>query len=169
MSIEPSAGWLARRSQGASAMIEVLVGLCILIVVLVSLFAGLSGSFGVTQVARENLRATQIMLERMEGLRLHTWNQLLYSNMIPASSTTSYYPLAGSGQSTGITYRVDMAVTNAAMNPPTTYQDRMRAIQVTVWWTNYYGSARKTNVLVRSRTMTTYTARDGVQNYVYDN
>ena len=169
MRIEPSAGRPSRRGHGAFAMIEIIVGLCILIVVLVSLFAGMSGSFGVTQVARENLRATQIMLERMETIRLHTWNQLLYSNMSPASTTTCYYPLAERGQSTAITYRVNLVVTNAAMNPSTTYEDRMRAIKVTVFWTNYYGSSRKTNMLVRSRSMTTYTARDGIQNYVYDN
>jgi len=150
-------------------MIEIIVGLCILIVVLVSLFAGISAGFGVTQAARENLRATQIMLERMETVRLHTWNQLLYSNMIPATSTTSYYPLAEQGQSTGTTYRVNLDITDAAMNPSATYSDRLRAIKVTVLWTNYYGSTRKTNVLVRSRTMTTYAARDGVQNYIYDN
>ena len=158
-----------RRRQRAFSIIEVIVGLSILIVVLVSLFAGMSASFGVTQVTRENLRATQIMLERMEVIRLYTWNQLIYSNMIPATSTTSYYPLAASGQSTGITYRVNLAITNATMNPSATYSDRLRTIQVTVTWTNYYGSVRKTNQLVRSRSMTTYTARDGVQNYVYNN
>ena len=158
-----------RRGQRAFSMIEVIVGLSILIVVAVSLFAGMSASFGVTQVTRENLRATQIMLERMEVLRLYTWNELNYSNMIPATSTTSYYPMAASGQSTGITYGVNLTITNATMNPSTTYADRMRAIKVTVTWTNYYGSVKKTNQLVRSRSMTTYTARDGIQNYVYYN
>ena len=137
--------------------------------VLVSLFAGISASFRVTQAARENLRATQIMLERMETVRLYTWNQLLYSNMIPATTTTFYYPLATEGESRGITYRVNLSVTNAAMNPPAAYSDRLRAISVTVFWTNYYGSKRQTNVLVRSRSMTTYSARDGIQNYVYYN
>ncbi len=154
---------------GGAVLVEILVGLGILIVVLVSLFAGISTSFNVTQVARENLRATQIMLERMETIRLHTWNQLIFSNMIPATTTASYYPLALSGESSGVTYQVNVAITNAAMNPPTTYGDRMRTINVTVFWTNYYGSTRKTNLLVRSRSMTTYSARDGVQNYIYDN
>lgn len=158
-----------RTGQHAFSLVEVIVGGCILIVVSISLFAGISASFGVTQVARENLRATQIMLERMEAIRLHTWDQLVYSNMIPATSTTSYYPLALSGQSTGLTYRVNVAITGAAMNPSATYGDRLRAIKVTVLWTNYYGTTRQTNQMVRSRSMTTYTARDGVQNYVYAN
>ena len=44
----------------------------------------------------------------------------------------------------------------------------MRAINVKVYWTNYYGNGL-TQKLVRSRTMTTYTARDGIQNYVFYN
>ena len=162
-------GGLASFRRAASVMIEVIVGVCILIVVLVSLFAGMSDSFSLTQAARENLRATQIMLERMETVRLYTWNQLLYSNMIPASTTTSYYPLATTGESTGAIYRVNLTITNAAMNPAAGYADRLRAVRVSVFWTNYYGGKRQTNVLVRSRSMTTYSARDGMQNYVYNN
>jgi len=169
MRIKPSTYLGSRRGDRAFSIIETIVGVCILIVVLVTLFAGMSASFGVTQVSRENLRATQIMLERMETVRLYTWNQLLYSNMIPATTTTSYYPLSSSGESTGITYRVNFALAGAAMNPSATYSDRLRAVTVSVWWTNYYGSKRQTNALVRSRSMTTYSARDGVQNYVYDN
>jgi len=169
MRVEHSADQASRRVNCAFSIIETLVGICILIVVLVSLFAGMSASFSITQVSRENLRATQIMLERMETVRLYTWNQLLYSNMIPTTATTSYYPLATNGESSGITYRVNFAVANAAMNPSAAYSDRLRAVTVTVWWTNYYGPQPQTNTLVRSRTMTTYSARDGVQNYVYNN
>lgn len=158
----------AQSGQLAFSMVEILIGMAIMGVVFVSLFAGMSVSFASTQAARENLRATQIMLERMEGIRLHTWNQLIYSNMIPSTFQTSYYPLALSGQSTGITYFGTIEITNKPMVPPTTYSDRMRAITVTVYWTNYYGNGRKTNALVRSRSMTTFTARNGVQNYVYD-
>ena len=168
MKIEPSASRAFRRWKLGFSLIETIVGACILAIVLVSFFAGLSGSFGLTLAARENLRATQIMLDRMEAVRLYTWNQLLYSNMIPATTTESYYPLARSGESTGITYRVSMVVTNAGMNPAATYADRLRAVTVSVFWTNNFGSSQ-TNALVRSRSMTTYSARDGVQNYVYNN
>jgi type II secretory pathway pseudopilin PulG len=169
MRVEFSAGHTSRRGKCAFTLIETLVGLCVLLLVLVSLFAGMSASFSITQVSRENLRATQIMLERMETVRLYTWNQLLYSNMIPATATTSYYPLATNGESSGITYQVNYALANAAMIPAATYSDRLRAVTVTVWWTNYYGPKPQTNTIVRSRTMTTYSARDGVQNYVYNN
>ena len=152
----------------AFSMVEVLIGVAIIGVVFISLFAGMSVSFGSTQIARENLRATQVMLECMEGIRLHTWNQMVYSNMVPASFQTSYYPLALSGQSTGITYYGTIQITNRPMSPTVTYADRMRAITVSVYWTNYYGK-QQTNAIVRSRSMTTFTARDGIQNYIYNN
>jgi prepilin-type N-terminal cleavage/methylation domain-containing protein len=152
----------------AFSMIEVLISVAIMGVTMVSLYAGMSSGFAVTKASRENLRATQIMLERMEGIRLFTWNQLCYSNWVPTSFTTSYYPFAAPGESTGITYRATISITNATLSPAVTYGDRMRAIVMTVYWTNYYGP-KMTNKLVRSRSMTTYTARDGIQNYVYYN
>lgn len=152
----------------AFSLLEVLIGMVILMIAVVSLYAGISSSVSLTKAAREDLRATQIMLERMEGIRLYNWDQLVYSNMIPTDFTTSYYPVAISGQSTGITYRGSLRITNLTLSPPASYANNMRAITVTVFWTNFYG-ANMSDKLVRSRTMTTYTARDGIQNYVFNN
>jgi Tfp pilus assembly protein PilV len=152
----------------AFSLLEVLVGMVIIIIAVVSLYAGISTSVTLTKAAREDLRATQIMLERMEGIRLYNWDQLNHSNMIPSSFTASYYPLAAGGQSLGITYAGRLDITNAVLKPAASYAGNMRAITVTVFWTNYYG-ANMTEKLVRSRTMTTYTARDGIQNYVFNN
>jgi prepilin-type N-terminal cleavage/methylation domain-containing protein len=158
-------------SRGAAAfsLVEVLIGVVIMGIMMVSLYAGMSSSFAVTKATRENLRATQIMLERMEGIRLFTWNQLVASNWIPTNFTTSYYPFAAPGESTGMTYRATITITpGAGLNPPVSYSDRMCAVRMTVYWTNYYGVGMA-NKLVRSRSMTTYTSRDGIQNYVYNN
>lgn len=152
----------------AFSLLEVIIGMVIMIIAVVSLYAGISSSVSLTKAAREDLRATQIMLERMEGIRLYNWDQLVYSNMIPSTFLTSYYPVATSGQSTGITYYGTLVITNAVLNPSASYANNMRAITVTVFWTNFYG-AGMTDKLVRSRTMTTYAARDGIQNYVFNN
>ena len=42
----------------------------------------------------------------------------------------------------------------------------MRAITVTLYWTNYSKKPNQTQV-VRSRQMQTYVARYGMQNYLY--
>src|SRR4029434_4025566 len=95
-----------------------------------------------TKLSRENLRATQIMLERLEGVRLYNWNQLCYSNMIPTTFTTFYYPSVTNGQSRGITYQGTMSVGAVGLNPSATYADKMRAITVALYWTNANGKAR---------------------------
>jgi Tfp pilus assembly protein PilV len=154
------------RGRSAFALAEVLVAVALMSVAFVSLYLGISTSFAITQVSRENLRATQIMLERMEGIRLYNWNQLVYSNMIPSNFVAYYYPAGKLGESKGIAYGGTINIGAANLNPSASYSDRMRAITVTVSWTNSNGGNQK---IVRQRSMTTYTARDGVQNYVINN
>jgi hypothetical protein len=149
------------RRQLAYAMIEVLMGVAIMGVMFVSLYGGMSSGFAVTQLARENLRGTQIMLERMEGIRLYNWNQLVFSNMVPTTFTNYYYPLATNGESKGIVYYGTMTITNQGLNPSATYSDLIRTIVVTINWTN--------SMIPRSRSMSTIVAKNGIQNYVYNN
>ena len=167
MNVAPTSCRTPVRARSAFALAEVLVSVAIMGIAFVSLYAGMSSAFAVTKLSRENLRATQIMLERLEGIRLYNWNQLCDSNMIPATFTTYYYPSITNGQSRGITYQGTISGwgTAANLNPSVTYGDRMRAITVAVYWTNGTGANR----IVHSRNMTTYSARDGVQNYVYSN
>jgi hypothetical protein len=165
MNVAPAIRQPPARERLAFALAEVLVSVALMAIVFVSLYAGMSSGFAVTKLSRENLRATQIMLERMEGIRLYNWNQLCYSNMIPTNFTTYYYPPITNGQSRGIIYRGSIVVGPANLNPPASYSDKMRAITVSLVWTNANGAAR----VVHRRTMTTYSSRDGVQNYVYSN
>jgi len=157
-----------RRPREGFSLVEVCMSVAILAVMMVSLYGGMSSSFSTIQLARENLRATQIMLERVEGLRLYNWNQLVYSNMVPTWFTNYYYPLAAQGESKGCTYIGRMEIGTALLNPPATYSQNMRAIHIQVYWTNYNGDDL-TKKIVRTRSLRTYTARDGIQNYVYYN
>jgi hypothetical protein len=151
----------SRRFQLAYTMIEVLVGVALTGMMFVSLYGGMSSGFALTQLARENLRGTQIMLERMEGIRLYNWNQLVYSNMIPKNFTNYYYPLAAAGESKGIAYIGTMNVGSASLSPSSSYADQMRMVTVTINWTN--------GLVARTRSMSTYVSRNGVQNYVFEN
>jgi type II secretory pathway pseudopilin PulG len=131
----------------AFTMAEVLVGVSLMGILFVSLYGGMSSGFALTQVARENLRATQIMLERMEGVRLYNWNQLVYSNWVPGTFTNWYYPLTTGTESRGIMYVGRMTVGPANLSPSSSYSGNMRTVTVTVDWVS-------ANV-PRSRTMTT--------------
>ncbi len=149
--------WL---SQLAFTLAEVLVSVAIVGILFLALYGGMSSGFAYTQSARENLRATQIMLEYMEGVRLFNWDQLTSSNWIPLIFTNYYYPLAAAGESKGIPYVGRVTITtNPTMSPASTYNANMCQFSIVVNWTNAG--------VPHQRSMTTYVARNGVQNYVF--
>jgi hypothetical protein len=147
--------------ESASTFIETLVGTSIMAIMFASLYTAMSSGFSMVTAARENLRATQIMLNRLEGLRLYNWNQLVYSNMVPTTFTENFYPVGTTGN-TGITYYATMTVTNVTLNPPATYDASMvRRVIVQVNWTS--------GGVPRTRQMSTYVSAYGVQNYLFNN
>lgn len=83
------------RGSGPNAFstIEVLVTVLVAGIVFVSLYTGVSSGFAFVQLARENLRATQIMEEKMETIRLYTWDQITQTGFIPTNFVQAFYPL----------------------------------------------------------------------------
>jgi len=159
-----------RNHEGGAAvaytLAEVLVSVFVLSVMMLSLFAGFSSGFAVVKLARENLRATQIMVQKMETVRLLKWTQLLDTNNFLQPTFQDYYDPAGTNtQSAGAMY-IGFVSSGPVSGVPNDYKDNMRALTVTIYWTNYLQKPN-TNVIVRSRQIQTYVARFGMQNYVY--
>jgi Tfp pilus assembly protein PilV len=140
-------------------MAEVLIAVVIVAIMFVSLYGGVSFGFAVTESSRQELRATQIIMERMEGIRLFNWNQITDTNLNPAKFTREYYPLALAGQSKGITYTGAVTVATVPLDPPATYSNDMKRVTVSLNWV----SGR----VPRSRTMSTYVSKNGIQNYIF--
>ncbi len=150
-----------RIRQLAYTLAEMAVAVSLLGIIFVSLYGGMSTGFAVTQASRENLRATQILLERMEGIRLYNWNQVMYSNWIPTTFTNWYYPLAGSNESLGIMYSGTMTITpSPTLTPSASYANKMCAVVATVNWVSAG--------VPRTRSLTTYVSQHGIQNYVFN-
>src|SRR6266545_7288489 len=99
----------SRRS--AFTLAEVMVGVSIMSIMFLTLYLGFTQGFGVVQGSRENLRATQILQQQAEIIRLYTWEQM---DNVPRTTTWTFYPLGGSGDQ-GITYTGTVTVTNAPM------------------------------------------------------
>lgn len=154
---------VARSGAAAYSLPEVIIAIAMLGVMMVSLYAGFSAGFAIVRSARENLRATQILLQRMEALRLYTWNELLYTNNFQnLTFVESFDPLgqlAGSGGGTVFTGDIELSVPT---NLPPAYQNDLRTVTVSVYWTNYDNKVPQ----VSRRQMQTYVARFGLQNYV---
>jgi hypothetical protein len=153
---------LEQRSEEAYTVVEVVVAVFILGIMVISLFAGFSSGFAVVQLGRENLRATQIMVQKMEAVRLYNWKEITNSAFLKPSFTDYYNPAT----SNGAVYNGFISVSPNPAGIPAAYANNMRAITVTLFWTNYPRKPQ-TNIIVRSRAMQTYFSRYGMQTYIY--
>ncbi len=144
-------------NQRGHTLMEVMVSISLLGFMVVSLYAGFSSGFAVLRVARENLRATQILAERMEVIRLIKWENV-EPGFIPMSFTAPFYATDSTNTTTGqFSYTGTVVITNPEI--PETYADHLRSIRITLTWVS--------GNITRSRDMTTFVSKFGLQNYVY--
>src|SRR5207247_3433606 len=106
----------------AFTLMEVMLAVVIVGVEFVSLYVAISQGFAVVQSARENLRATQIMQEQVEIVRVLDWAKIT-TNASPWSFNASFYP-AGGTNNQGIVYSGAIAITDAPV--PGAYAPDMR-------------------------------------------
>lgn len=148
------------RAETGHSLPESIIAVLVVGMMLISLYAGFSSGFSVVQSAREELRATQIILQRMEAIRLYTWSQVLDTNNYLKPTFVEYYNPRGQTNGSGGAVYVGSILTGppAAVSAP--YRTNMLEVTVKVYWTNYNGSL----VILRSRQMQTYVAHYGMQN-----
>ncbi len=147
-------------TQGGFSLAEVIIAVFLLGVVVLALFGAFSAGMSIIQNERDNIRATQIMLQKMETVRLLTWSQGVNSGIAATNFADFYDPLASAK---GTAYQGYFLTAMADTNIPADYQKQLRAAAVTVYWTNYLGR----QPVVHSRQVQTFVARYGMQNYVY--
>src|ERR1041385_2298150 len=130
-----------RRKETSSAgytLIEVLVAVALIGIMVVSLCAGFSAGFEVLRVSREESRATQILLQKIEAVRFCTWSQL------PSLATTfqePFDPLATNVNSQTPFYTGTVSVDSPEGIPDgTDYKSNMKEVTVALYWTNFNGS-----------------------------
>src|SRR6266699_5886632 len=80
---------------------EVMVAVLVMSIVVVSLYTGVSSGFALVKLAREDLRATQIMLQRVETLRLYTWSQFTDPTYFSTNNSETYYDPTGQDNGSG--------------------------------------------------------------------
>src|SRR5947208_14200225 len=130
---------------------EGLVAVAVIGVVFVTLYLGMLHGFAIVKLGRENLRATQILEEKMEIVRLYTWRQINTAGFIPQSFTNYFYPVGT--QNTLVTAYVrsmnlgPSGVTEAYSNVP-------QLVTVTVTWVS--------ETVQRTQTKCSYDSQQGV-------
>ena len=159
--------YTGRSISGGYTLAEVMISVFLLATMMISLYAGFYSGFAIAKLSRENLRATQIMVQKLEAVRIYNWKQVTNSAMLATTFVDYYNPAGASNGTYGAYYQGFVSVTPPSTNTiPNAYNDKMRAVTVTVYWTNYL-TQPNTNKIVRSRTMQTLVARYGMQDYIY--
>jgi len=140
-------------------LIELIVAMAVIGVVVVALYSAISSGFTSIRLARENLRATQILVEKMEAIRLYDWDEITSAGFIPKTFAASY-DATTTNVTQGVIYTGQISispVTPALM--PVSYTNDLRLVTLQLNWT--------TGKLARSRVLSTYVCRTGLQNYKY--
>jgi prepilin-type N-terminal cleavage/methylation domain-containing protein len=163
------------KSRGGFTLVESLVGIVVIGIVTSALYALMVHGMRVAQWAQEDMRATQMIQEKLEKLRLYTWDQITDTNTVPRQFVCSFNPedpaLGGPGlpkpSSVGaslaswsgkqLVYSGTLDITDGP--PGVTYRDDLKTVTVKVLWTSSSG-------LKRQRSVTTYFAQYGLQNYL---
>ena len=143
----------------AFTMVEVLVAGAILAIISLAYYGALSSGFSLVQSTREDLRATQIMMQRIEAVRLCNWRQLRNFTF-----QEPYDPLAGSAPTGGTMYYGLVSTTlPSSIGNSCSYKPNLRLVTVTLFWVDHNGPRPQTHF----RQMETQVARYGLQNYIW--
>jgi hypothetical protein len=127
-------------------------------VISVAFYGGMTLSFSQVKSAREDVRATQIMMQKLEAIRLCTWSEL--TNF---SFKEPYDPLATNGTSSTYYFGTVSKAPAAAIPGTVSYQNNVMLVTVSLVWTNSGEGAP----VVRNRQMQTHVARYGLQSYIW--
>ncbi len=153
-------GILARKAEQASTIVEVVVATVIIAIAGAGVITSINYGLLIMQMARENARASQIMLERLESVRLYNWSEVTNAGYVPTTFTDVYDPQSPTNAQ-GAVYSGTLTVADPVFSSSTpSYSSSMRQFTVTLQW-NTNGKVPHT------RSLTTYVAKDGLQNYVY--
>ena len=150
---------IARVSVRAFTLLEAIIALTVGGIVILALYAGFIYGFSTMQVTREDLRATEIILQRLERIRLCAFDQITNSTINPTSSTEYYDPSDQSSGGGGVAYTIAYnASVPVSGTLPDAYRTNMLLVDVSASW--YSGKSQ------HSRSMQTYVAQNGIQSYV---
>lgn len=143
------------RLLGGFTLPEVIMSSTILSICAAGIMASFASGFRMVAMTQENQRATQVLIESTEIVRLYSWDQLHTPGFVPTNFTEYYNPR----EKSGVIYTGTVAIATAPAEMPASYRDNVKLLTVTLDWV--------TQGIPRHRSLTTLIAKDGVQNYVY--
>jgi hypothetical protein len=146
----------ARRASLAFTLAEVMMGSAVLGLVGIALAAGISYGFALSDLNSQNLRAAQILTEKMDLIRACDWSRVTNGfNFIPHTFTAPFY--SSSKGTNGVSFQGTVDIGSAPVTQD--YGTNLRQVTVTVTWLS--------GKVPRTRSMSTLVSPYGIQTYSY--
>ena len=139
----------------AFTLVETVVATFLTAVMIPAIYAAIVAGFCIIQVTREDLRATQIILQRMEAIRLSPYKLIQDPSSYPTNSTDYFCNTNGAAYSISYNWQPGPA------SLPPSYRTNVVLVTVNASWLS--------GKVQRTRSMQSYVARYGIQRYVSGN
>lgn len=149
--------WHKKQCQSAFTIAEAMVAAVLVGFAWISLGAAIGMSLSLVQANREDLRATQIMVQKMEQLRLYNWAELQNTAYVKPEFKEYF----DSARNTAPLYSGNVTVSLDPPNFPANYQNKVLSVTVSISWTSYNGGHATTH----KRQMQTYVAQYGMNTF----
>lgn len=154
-----TAGLQFSRSSGtdvtaAFTLVEVLVGSAILAFTVVTLYGAFSFGFTTIKLSQEDVRADQILVQKLETLRIYDWSRITNNYIQPTFSVS----FSRAGTDHGVEY--DGTVTVSPFVPTSaneSYSNTLRQVTASIGWVS--------GGVSRTRTMMTLVSQYGIETY----
>ena len=156
MKIRENIGRKREAAALAFTLPEVLIGCAIAAFVFSGFFLCLGEGIAITRVARENLRAGQLLEQQMETIRLYTWDEINSNGFVPTNYLIPFSATSTNTNSFSV-YTCNVVITNAPMTE--SYSNDHVLVTVSLSWTN--------GNILRQRSMSTIVSKYGLHNYYY--
>src|SRR5689334_11471400 len=120
-----------RRSAAAFTLVETLVAFTLGAIMLGALYNGFAYGYTTIGTTRQDLRATEIILRRLERVRLCSYSQITDTSINPASSTEYFDPDEQATGAGGTAYAVSYSTSVPSVGTlPEAYRTNMILVTV---------------------------------------
>ena len=134
---------------------EAMVGFLILGITISALFGGFSFGFNTIKLSQEEVRADQILVQKLESLRVYNWTNVTTTGYIP-SNFPAYYSTSNAVH--GVTYNGTMSISPFVPSAtPEAYSNTLRQVTATVSWFS--------EGMNHTRTMITLVSTNGIATF----
>lgn len=135
------------------SLLENLVAIAIIGVAVVAFYAAFGQGSRMAVMSREDRRATQVLLQKCEALRMCTWELLNSNGYVPTNFTATYDPQS---MNSGVVFTGRISIASAPLGTP--YSNDLKLVTVQLNWT--------TGRVPRQRQLKTFVARHGLSTYI---